>query len=107
MDGLVRRLAAEGVEGRQRGRLRHAPQHVGSRALARVPHILGARRAQQFRDQFQLQKGVRVRARVYNAVIFEGDVGGGGGGAARTRTEERFRKQFYEGHERKTNRASD
>lgn len=55
MDGLVRRLAAKGVESRQRGWLRRAPQHVGSRTLAREPHVLEGWRAQQFCDQFQLQ----------------------------------------------------
>lgn len=55
MDGLVRRLAAKGVECRQRGWLRRAPQHVGSRTLAREPHVLEGWRAQQFCDQFQLQ----------------------------------------------------
>ena len=55
MDGLVRRLAAKGVEGRQRGWFRRAPQHVRSRTLAREPHVLEGRRAQQFCDQFQLQ----------------------------------------------------
>lgn len=55
MDGLVRRLAAKGIEGRQRGWFRRAPQHVRSRTLAREPHVLEGRRAQQFCDQFQLQ----------------------------------------------------
>lgn len=54
MDSLVRRLAAKGVEGRQRGWLWYAPQHVSSRTLAREPHVLEGRRAQQFCDQFQL-----------------------------------------------------
>lgn len=51
----MRRLAAEGVEGRQRGWLRCTPQHVGSRTLARVPHVLEGRCAQQLCDQLQLQ----------------------------------------------------
>lgn len=55
MYGLVRSLVAEGIESRERWRFEGAPQHMTARTLAGVPHILEARRSQQFRNQLQLQ----------------------------------------------------
>lgn len=55
MHGLVRGLHRQRVERGERGRARRAPQHVGPRARARVPHVLKGRRAEKLCDQLQLK----------------------------------------------------
>lgn len=57
MHGVVRRVRAERVQRRHGRRLRGPAQHVRAGALARVPHVLQRRGAQQLGDQLQLLDG--------------------------------------------------